>query len=109
MQRTPMYRVLATEVPVQERRAQRTHPEYKKPELMATAPNLWSWDITARAEEVELLLPLRHHGHLQPLRRGLDGGGPGELGPGRPVDPAELPEAWRQPRLLTLHRIGELQ
>ena len=32
------YRVLASEVPVQERRAQRTHPEYKKPELMATAP-----------------------------------------------------------------------
>ena len=31
----------------QERRAQRTHPEYKKPELMATAPNqVWSWDIT---------------------------------------------------------------
>ena len=29
-----MYRVLASEVPVQERRAQRTHPEYKKPELM---------------------------------------------------------------------------
>ena len=30
-----------------ERRAQRTHPEYKKPELMATAPNqVWSWDIT---------------------------------------------------------------
>ena len=26
-----MYRVLASEVPVQERRAQRTHPEYKKP------------------------------------------------------------------------------
>ena len=36
-------RVLASEVPVQERRAQRTHPEYKKPELMATAPNqVWS-------------------------------------------------------------------
>ena len=34
-------------MPVQERRAQRTHPEYKKPELMATAPNqVWSWDIT---------------------------------------------------------------
>ena len=42
-----MYRVPASEVPVQERRAQRTHPEYKKPELMATAPNqVWSWDIT---------------------------------------------------------------
>ena len=39
--------VFASEVPVQERRAQRTHPEYKKPELMATAPNqVWSWDIT---------------------------------------------------------------
>ena len=100
-----MYRVLASEVPVQERRAQRTHPEYKKPELMATAPNqcVLGYHAAARAEEVELLLPLRHHGHLQPLRRGLDGGGPGELGPGRPVDPAELPEAWRPARVLTLH------
>ena len=34
-----MYRVLASRVPVQERRPQRTHPEYKKPELMATGPN----------------------------------------------------------------------
>ena len=64
-----MYRVLASEVPVQERRAQRTHPEYKKPELMATAPNqVWSWDITRLLgpKKWELLLPLRHHGHLQP-------------------------------------------
>ena len=101
-----MYRVLASEVPVQERRAQRTHPEYKKPELMATAAEpgvVLGYHAAARAEEVELLLPLRHHGHLQPLRRGLDGGGPGELGPGRPVDPAELPEVGVQPRVLTLH------
>ena len=93
-----MYRVLASEVPVQERRAQRTHPEYKKPELMATAPNqVWSWDITRLLgpKKWSYYYLLRHHGHLQPLRRGLDGGGPGELGPGRPVDPAELPEAWR--------------
>ena len=44
-----MYRVLASEeMPVQRTpSAQRTHPEYKKPELMATAPNqVWSWDIT---------------------------------------------------------------
>ena len=27
------------------------------------------YHAAARAEEVELLLPLRHHGHLQPLRR----------------------------------------
>jgi putative transposase len=32
---------------VRERRAQRRHPHYAAPELLATAPNqLWSWDIT---------------------------------------------------------------
>ena len=32
---------------------------------MATAPNqVWSWDITRLlGPKVELLLPLRHHGH----------------------------------------------
>ena len=68
-----MYRVLASEVPVQERRAQRTHPEYKKPELMATAPNqVWSWDITRllgpKKWSYYYLYVIRH---LQPLRRGL--------------------------------------
>ena len=30
-----------------ERRSQRIHPVYAKPELLATAPNqVWSWDIT---------------------------------------------------------------
>ncbi len=32
-----MYRVLACRAAVQERRGQRSHPEYNKPELMATA------------------------------------------------------------------------
>ena len=42
-----MYRILAARAAVQERRPQRTHPEYMKPELMATGPNqVWSWDIT---------------------------------------------------------------
>ncbi len=42
-----MYRVLAGAAEVRERRNQRVHPEYKKPELLATAPNqVWSWDIT---------------------------------------------------------------
>ena len=42
-----MYRVLAAEHEVRERRAQRRHPAYSAPELLATAPNqLWSWDIT---------------------------------------------------------------
>ena len=32
---------------MRERREQRTHPPYQKPELLATGPNqLWSWDIT---------------------------------------------------------------
>jgi len=42
-----MYRVLDAADQVQERRAQRRHPEYKKPQLVATAPNqVWSWDTT---------------------------------------------------------------
>jgi putative transposase len=42
-----MYRVLAENAEVRERRDQLRHPVYKKPELMATAPNqVWSWDIT---------------------------------------------------------------
>ena len=42
-----LYRLLRAEGEVQERRRQRTHPAYHKPELLATGPNqLWCWDIT---------------------------------------------------------------
>jgi putative transposase len=42
-----MYRILAENDEVRERRNQLRHPNYTKPELLATAPNqLWSWDIT---------------------------------------------------------------
>lgn len=42
-----MYRVLKRREEVRERRDQRVHPSYTKPELLATRPNeLWSWDIT---------------------------------------------------------------
>ena len=42
-----MYRVLAVNAPVRERRNQREHPRYAKPQLVATGPNqTWSWDIT---------------------------------------------------------------
>lgn len=42
-----MYRILRAHDEVRERRDQRQHPSYSKPELLATAPNqLWSWDIT---------------------------------------------------------------
>jgi putative transposase len=42
-----MYRILAAEHEVRERRNQLRHPQYKKPELLGTRPNqVWSWDIT---------------------------------------------------------------
>jgi len=42
-----MYRILAAQGEVTERRRQRRHPVYQKPELLAEAPNqVWSWDIT---------------------------------------------------------------
>jgi putative transposase len=42
-----MYRVLAENREVRERRNQLRHPHYTPPELLATRPNeLWSWDIT---------------------------------------------------------------
>jgi len=42
-----MYRLLQQKGESRERRNQLIHPPYKKPELLAVAPNqLWSWDIT---------------------------------------------------------------
>jgi putative transposase len=42
-----MYRILDEYGEVRERRDQLRHPEYTKPELLATGPNqVWSWDIT---------------------------------------------------------------
>jgi putative transposase len=42
-----LYRILAEEGELKERRALRRHTQYAKPELLATGPNqLWSWDIT---------------------------------------------------------------
>ena len=42
-----MYRLLAARNQTGERRRQRTHPVYTKPELLAVRPaEVWSWDIT---------------------------------------------------------------
>ena len=42
-----MYRILHDSKEVRERRNIARHPNYKKPELLATGPNqVWSWDIT---------------------------------------------------------------
>lgn len=50
-----MYRILAENQQVSERRNQLVHPAVVKPELVARAPNqVWSWDIT------KLLGPTKH-------------------------------------------------
>ena len=93
-----MYRVLDSREAVQERRAQRSHPRIQETRADGDGPEpglVLGHPAAAGAEEVELLLPLRHPGHLQPLRPGMDGGGSGELRLGRPAYPTELPEAWR--------------
>jgi putative transposase len=42
-----MYRMLAARNQTGERRRQRVHPVYAKPELLAVQPGeVWSWDIT---------------------------------------------------------------
>jgi putative transposase len=42
-----MYRILAENSEIRERRDQLRHPNYAKPELLATGPNqVWTWDIT---------------------------------------------------------------
>ena len=42
-----IYRLLAANAEVRERRDQLRHPAYAKPELLAAGPNeLWSWDIS---------------------------------------------------------------
>ena len=75
-----MYRLLTAEGGVREPRRQLRHAEYKRPELLATAPNqVWSWDVTwlRGPTKGQVLLPVRPARHLQPLRRRWD---PGELG-----------------------------
>lgn len=42
-----MYRILRESAEIRDRRDQMRHPNYAKPELLATGPNqVWSWDIT---------------------------------------------------------------
>jgi putative transposase len=42
-----MYRILAAERATRERRPQRRHPQYHRPELLATGANqVWTWDVT---------------------------------------------------------------
>ena len=104
-----MYRILAANQPVRERRNQREHPQYAKPELVATGPKdlVLGHHQAVGADEVDVLLPRRRARHLQPLRGRLDGRRPGELDAGRELRALEaagerFPDAGK--RLLTLDR-----
>ncbi|MCK4306160.1 MAG: DDE-type integrase/transposase/recombinase [Candidatus Eisenbacteria sp.] len=49
-----MYRILEAEGEGRERRNQPRHPQYVKPELVATGPGrIWTWDITKLLRSVE--------------------------------------------------------
>ena len=101
-----MYRLLKRRGESRERRDQLTHPPYKKPELLATAPNqLWSWDITKllRARQVDVLLPLRDPRCFQPLRHRLDGRDARKRRTGQAADRGELCKTKHPPGQLTLH------
>ena len=80
-----MYRILAANQPVRERRNQR---RLHQAELVATGPNqTWSWDSPGPgAQTLDVLLPLCLARHLQPLRRGLDGCRSGERRARRDAD-----------------------
>ena len=91
-----MYRFLKQEGESRERRDQLAHPPYKKPELLATAPNqLWSWDITKLLGPAKwtYFYPLRDPGCLQPLRDRLDGRDAGKRRIREAADRGELREA----------------
>ena len=105
LQRT-MYRILAADQPVRERRNQREHPQYTKPELVATAPNqTWSWDITKLGLGPTKWTYFYLYVVLEPLRGRLDGRRPGELGAGRFVSSRDLPQTPLQP---SVHNCADL-
>ena len=85
-----MYRILDANQEVRERRNQRRHPVYQKPELLATGPNeVWTWDITKLKgpRKVDLLLLVRDSRYLQPPSCGMDGGRLRIGDSGQKVDP----------------------
>ena len=92
-----MYRVLREHDEVGDRRRHATHPAKKKPELIAKATQRGlqlGHHQAARPREVDLLLPLHDHRHLQPLRAGLDAG-PGRAGRAWPRHSSSRPSTSR--------------
>ena len=70
-----MYRILAANQPVRERRNQRSHPCYTKPELVATGPNQ-TWNLGYRRHEVPGPNTLDDPLYLYVLARSSSAGAP---------------------------------
>ena len=85
-----MYRILDANQEVRERRNQRRHPVYQKPELLATGPNeVWTWDITKLKgpRKWTYFYLVRDSRYLQPPSCGMDGGRLRIGDSGQKVDP----------------------
>ena len=88
-----MYRVLAENAEVRERRDQLRHPQLHgaRAARHRAEPALeLGHHQAARPGEVDLLLPVRDPRHLQPLRGRLDAGAPRDGGARRAADPRDL-------------------
>jgi putative transposase len=102
-----LYRVLAENQEVRERRNQLRHPNHPVPQLHATKPNeLWSWDITklhgpAKWTYFYLYVVLdvfsRYDSRRPRLLHDLQAGGPADGGPGRDEDALQASRLQRQP------------
>ena len=70
-----MHRILAENGELKERRNQLRHPQYTKPELLATGliKSGAGYHEAAGASQMDVLPPLRNPRYLQPQRGGLDG------------------------------------
>ena len=100
-----MYRLLRAEGEVTERRRQATHPPKVKPELLATGQRrvVLGHHQAARPGQMDLVLPVRDLGHLQPLCARLDAG-PGRAGPpGRATLADTIANQHVTPDQLTIH------
>jgi len=84
----------------------RRHPDYHKPELLASGPNrLWSWDITKLKGRTWTYFYLYLHDpqRLPPLHGGAAGGRAGVGHLGRPLITETCRKQGITPEKLTLH------
>ncbi len=95
-----MYRILEQAGEVRERRAQLRHPNYEKPQLLATGSNqVWNWDIA------KLLGPVKWTyfylyvilDNFKPLRRRLDGRRTGKRRVGQSAHRRDLSQTEHRP------------